>query len=99
MCVCVLFFFLDQASLPFSEESVFLQADESCHPEFLEGKSSMSLPPALPMDVTPDAPPGLDADAQETVGHLSGGVEAPMPPKTDSSDKSAQELIDETKEA
>ncbi|ETE72661.1 Golgi reassembly-stacking protein 1, partial [Ophiophagus hannah] len=53
---------------------------------------------ALPTDVSPDAPPGLDADAQETVRHLSG-VETPIPPKTDGSDKSAQELIDETKEA
>ncbi|XP_026574266.1 Golgi reassembly-stacking protein 1 isoform X3 [Pseudonaja textilis] len=81
----------DRASLPFSEESVSLQADGSSHPEFLEGSPSVSPPPALPMDVSP----GLDADAQETVRHLSG-VENP---KTDGSDKSTQELIDETKEA
>ncbi|XP_058040035.1 Golgi reassembly-stacking protein 1 [Ahaetulla prasina] len=90
--------YFDQASLPFSEESVSLQADESCHPEFLEGRPSVSPPPAFPMDVTPEAPSGLDADAQETVGHLSG-VEIPIQPKRDSGDKSAQELIDETKEA
>ncbi|XP_032093507.1 Golgi reassembly-stacking protein 1 isoform X2 [Thamnophis elegans] len=89
----------DQASLPFSEESICLQADESRHPEFLEGRPPVSPPPALPMDVTPEAPSGLDADAQGTVQPLSG-VETPMPPKTDSSsDKSAQELMDETKEA
>ncbi|XP_026574264.1 Golgi reassembly-stacking protein 1 isoform X1 [Pseudonaja textilis] len=83
--------YFDRASLPFSEESVSLQADGSSHPEFLEGSPSVSPPPALPMDVSP----GLDADAQETVRHLSG-VENP---KTDGSDKSTQELIDETKEA
>ncbi|XP_032093506.1 Golgi reassembly-stacking protein 1 isoform X1 [Thamnophis elegans] len=91
--------YFDQASLPFSEESICLQADESRHPEFLEGRPPVSPPPALPMDVTPEAPSGLDADAQGTVQPLSG-VETPMPPKTDSSsDKSAQELMDETKEA
>uniref|UniRef100_A0A098LYD8 Golgi reassembly stacking protein 1 n=1 Tax=Hypsiglena sp. JMG-2014 TaxID=1550645 RepID=A0A098LYD8_9SAUR len=88
----------DQASRPFSDELVDLQANESGHPEFLEGRPSASPPPALPMDVTPDASYGLDADAQETARHLSG-LETPIPPKTDSSDKSAQELIDEIKEA
>uniref|UniRef100_A0A8C7E2E5 Golgi reassembly stacking protein 1 n=1 Tax=Naja naja TaxID=35670 RepID=A0A8C7E2E5_NAJNA len=79
----------DQAS-PLSEELVSFQADKSSHP--------VSPLPAFPIDVSPDAPPGLDADAQETVRHLSG-VETPIPPKTDGSDESAQELIDETKEA
>ncbi|XP_070586031.1 Golgi reassembly-stacking protein 1 [Erythrolamprus reginae] len=88
----------DQASHPFSEDSVYLQADESCHPETLEEKSSVSPSPALPMDVTPDASSGQDAEAQETARPLSG-VETPTPPKTDSGDKSAQELMDETKEA
>ncbi|XP_026534706.1 Golgi reassembly-stacking protein 1 isoform X2 [Notechis scutatus] len=86
--------YFDQASLPFSEESVSLQADESSPPEFLEGRPSVSPPPALPRDRSP----GLDANAQETARPLSG-AETPIPPKTDGSDKSTQELIDETQEA
>ncbi|KAM3822803.1 Golgi reassembly-stacking protein 1 isoform 3-T3 [Vipera latastei] len=87
----------DQASLPFSEESVSLQADESS-PELLEGKPCVSPLPPLPMDTSPNSPSGLDAEVQETVGHHSG-VETPMLPKTDSSEKGAQELMDETKRA
>ncbi|KAM3822801.1 Golgi reassembly-stacking protein 1 isoform 1-T1 [Vipera latastei] len=75
----------DQASLPFSEESVSLQADESS-PELLEGKPCVSPLPPLPMDTSPNSPSGLDAEVQETVGHHSG-VETPMLPKTDSSEK------------
>ncbi|KAG8138730.1 hypothetical protein E2320_001518 [Naja naja] len=68
--------------------------------DVLEASGSLSTYSENPscFDVSPDAPPGLDADAQETVRHLSG-VETPIPPKTDGSDESAQELIDETKEA
>uniref|UniRef100_A0A6B2F0I9 PDZ GRASP-type domain-containing protein n=1 Tax=Bothriechis nigroviridis TaxID=88079 RepID=A0A6B2F0I9_BOTNI len=87
----------DQASLPFSEESVSLQADESS-PELLEGKPSGSPLAPLPMDLSPNSPPGPDAEAEETVRPHSG-AKTPILPKIDSNDKGAQESIDETKEA
>ncbi|XP_007434483.1 Golgi reassembly-stacking protein 1 isoform X3 [Python bivittatus] len=90
--------YFDQASLPFSEESVSLQAGESALPEFHEARPSTSPLPPLPMDLSLNALSGVEADAQET-GQQLGGAETLAPPKTDSSDTSAQELIDETKEA
>ncbi|XP_039211204.1 Golgi reassembly-stacking protein 1 isoform X3 [Crotalus tigris] len=87
----------DQASLPFSEESVSLQADESS-PELLEGKPSGSPLPPLPMDLSPNSPSGPEAEAEETVRPHSG-AETPILSKTDSNDKGAQESMAETKEA
>ncbi|KAM6452969.1 Golgi reassembly-stacking protein 1 isoform 2-T2 [Liasis olivaceus] len=90
--------YFDQASLPFSEESVSLQAGENALPEFHEARPSTSPLPPLPMDLSLNAPSGVEADAQET-GQQLGGAETLAPPKMDSSDTSAQELIDETKDA
>ncbi|XP_063159390.1 Golgi reassembly-stacking protein 1 [Candoia aspera] len=90
--------YFDRASLPFSEESVSLQAGENAPPEPHEGRPSVSPLPPLPMDLSLNTTSSADADAQETVQQLNA-AEPPTLPLTDGSDKRAQELIEETKEA
>ncbi|XP_015688030.1 Golgi reassembly-stacking protein 1 isoform X2 [Protobothrops mucrosquamatus] len=81
-----------------SFDSVFFHADESS-PKLLEGKPSGSPLSPLPMDLSPNSPSGPDAEAQETLRPHSRAETPPLPPKTDSHDKGAQESMDETKEA